>query len=161
VRALRAAARLSGPARLAAAVHTAAAAVALVVVVAGGSGGSGSPARAPSARAPAEPAPAAPAAAAATSATAPRVTRVRGKALQSARCEHWRVASARQRDALVTTLHDVIGGPTPYGRATTLPADVAHQLFDRACRRSYARGFLLYELYTRAAAFYAAPHRDL
>lgn len=37
----------------------------------------------------------------------------------------------------------------------------AHELFDRACSRYYARGFLLYEMYTRAAAFHETPQRAL
>jgi hypothetical protein len=74
--------------------------------------------------------------------------------LQSARCRQWRRASRHERDAAVATLAALVGGPTPYGPGSTLPADDAHRLFDRACARHYARGFLLYELYTRAAAFH-------
>jgi hypothetical protein len=82
-----------------------------------------------------------------------RVALIGGKALQSARCTQWRRGSARQRAAIVSTLKAVVGGPTPYGQASALaPAD-ATALFDRACSRAYARSFLLYELYTRAAAF--------
>ena len=140
---VRAAARLSGRARIAAAVAVAALAAALVVTVVA----PGGDARAP--------------VAGARHVTVAPVTRIGGKALQSARCRHWRAATARRRDAVVATLADVVGGPTPYGRASTLPADVARRLFDRTCSRPYARGFLLYELYTRAAAFYAAPRRHL
>jgi hypothetical protein len=144
VQPVRAAARLSGRARIAAAVAVAALAAALVVTVVAASGGD---ARAP--------------VAGARHVTVAPVTRIGGKALQSARCRHWRAATARRRDAVVATLADVVGGPTPYGRASTLPADVARRLFDRTCSRPYARGFLLYELYTRAAAFYTAPRRHL
>jgi len=143
VQPVRAAARLSGRARIAAAVAVAALAAALVVTVVA----PGGDARAP--------------VAGARHVTVAPVTRIGGKALQSARCRHWRAATARRRDAVVATLADVVGGPTPYGRASTLPADVARRLFDRTCSRPYARGFLLYELYTRAAAFYAAPRRHL
>jgi hypothetical protein len=142
VQPVRAAARLSGRARIAAAVAVAALAAALVVTVVA----PGGDARAP--------------VAGARHVTVAPVTRIGGKALQSARCRHWRAATARRRDAVVATLADVVGGPTPYGRASTLPADVARRLFDRTCSRPYARGFLLYELYTRAAAF-AAPRRHL
>jgi hypothetical protein len=146
VQPVRAAARLSGR-RLLAAAAVVAAALALTVVA------SGHDTKAPATRASAAPAPARVA-----RPQAPPVTRIGGKALQSARCAQWRGATARRRDAVVATLADVIGGPTPYGRASTLPADVAHQLFDRTCRRHYARGFLLYELYSRAAAFYPVSH---
>jgi hypothetical protein len=82
------------------------------------------------------------------------VALIGGKALQSARCRQWKGASARERAAIVGTLQVVVGGPTPYGQASALPPADATALFDRACSRSYARSFLLYELYTRASAFH-------
>jgi hypothetical protein len=91
----------------------------------------------------------------------PGVTLIGGEKLQSARCRHWNAATPAEKAAVLETLKAVVGGPTPYGPASTLPAPYAHRLFDRACPRYYARGFLLYELYTRAAAFYATPRRDL
>jgi len=161
VQPVRAAARLSAR-RLIAAAAVAAAVVAALALTVGASGrdhrtppAPAPAARSPTVRVPLEVAPAR------SHAPVPRVTRIGGKALQSARCAHWQEAGARRRDAVVATLAQVVGGPTPYGRATTLPADVAHQLFDRTCTRHYARGFLLYELYTRAAAFYATPRRNL
>jgi hypothetical protein len=88
--------------------------------------------------------------------------KIGGKALQSARCRQWVGATVRQKDRVVATLAAVVGGPTPYGPATTLPATAARDLFDRTCARRYARGFLLYELYTRAAAFSrTTPQRRL
>jgi hypothetical protein len=157
VQPVRAAARLSGRRLLAAAAVVAAAVAALALTVAA----SGRDARAPVAREPATRASAAPAPAPVARTQAQPVTRIGGKSLQSARCAQWRRATAPRRDAVVATLADVIGGPTPYGRASTLPPDVAHQLFDRTCRRRYARGFLLYELYSRAAAFYPAARRGV
>jgi hypothetical protein len=82
------------------------------------------------------------------------VALIGGKALQSARCTQWRRGSASRRAAIVETLQAVVGGPTPYGQASALPAADATALFDRACSRTYARSFLLYELYTRASAFH-------
>jgi hypothetical protein len=82
------------------------------------------------------------------------VALIDGKALQSARCTQWRRGTAHERAAIVQTLQAVVGGPTPYGQASSLPPADATALFDRACSRSYARSFLLYELYTRAAAFH-------
>ena len=81
------------------------------------------------------------------------VALIGGKALQSARCRQWKRAPARERAAIVSTLQVVVGGPTPYGPASSLPPGEATALFDRACSRTYARSFLLYELYTRASAF--------
>jgi len=146
---------LSGPRRIAAAAVAVAAAVVLLVV------SSRPDARAPVARHAAPPTVRHTASPAARQAEPPPVARLGGKALQSARCAQWRGAPARQRDAVVATLAAVVGGSTPYGPASTLPASVAHDLFDRTCARRYARGFLLYELYTRAAAFSKTPQRRL
>jgi hypothetical protein len=131
----------------------AAAWVAAAAVLAGCGAREAAPQR-PAAAVTASPSPAAP--------VKPRrsVALIGGKALQSARCREWRRGSARQRAAIVSTLQLVVGGPTPYGQASSLPAADATALFDRACSRSYARSFLLYELYTRAAAFHRhAPPR--
>ena len=87
------------------------------------------------------------------------VVKLDGKALQSASCEQWLAATPQQRAAIVDVLHDVVGGPTPYGPAKALSADEATALFDRRCPAPYARGWLLYELYTRAAAFSNAMDR--
>ena len=38
-------------------------------------------------------------------------------------------------------------------RGRTLEDKQAQELFDRACKQRYARGFKLYKLYSRAAAF--------
>jgi hypothetical protein len=84
---------------------------------------------------------------------------VGGKPLQQASCSEWNAASSEQRAAIVDVLHDLVGGPTPYGPATALSADDAERLFDTRCAHSYARGWLLYELYTRAAAFSGAMDR--
>jgi hypothetical protein len=85
--------------------------------------------------------------------------RIGGVGLQSARCKHWVGANPSERAAVVDVLRDVVGGPTPYGPATTLSADDTRTLFDRRCAHSYARGFLLYELLTRASAFSGAMDR--
>ena len=78
---------------------------------------------------------------------------VHGRSLQSARCSQWRAATPAQRRALTRVLAATVGGPSGSGRGTTLPGDRAAALFDRACASPVARHFLLYELYTRAAAF--------
>ncbi|MDQ3728755.1 MAG: hypothetical protein M3355_04125 [Actinomycetota bacterium] len=48
------------------------------------------------------------------------------------------------------------GGAT--GR--TLDDRQAYDLFDRACKRSFAKGFKLYKLYARAAAFSRRGRRE-
>lgn len=91
--------------------------------------------------------------------TAPPVTLIGGVSLQQARCKQWRAGSPAARRAILGALAGVVGGPTPDGPATTLTSAEAQRLFDRACARPMARGFLLYELYIRAAGFrsFAVP----
>ena len=89
-----------------------------------------------------------------------RVALLSGEGLQSARCRDWQQAGARERERVVETLAQVVGGASDAGgRGTTLPAQEAHQLFDRTCAAPQARGFLLYSIYTKAAAFQYAPQR--
>jgi hypothetical protein len=83
----------------------------------------------------------------------PPVALVGGRPLQQARCAQWLTASAPQRSAAIAALHGVVSGSTPWGPATTLTAAEATTLFRRTCSHGYARHFLLYELYTRAAGF--------
>ena len=71
--------------------------------------------------------------------------------LQSATCTDWRRASLRERMLTVDRLEEVVAGPRKVGR--TLPDDRAYKIIDSRCENSYARGFLLYEIYTRAAGF--------
>jgi hypothetical protein len=52
---------------------------------------------------------------------------------------------------VVDRLEEVVRGPRGEGR--TLPGDRAYEIIDRRCKNYFARGFLLYEIYTRAAAF--------
>ena len=80
-----------------------------------------------------------------------------GKPLQQASCEEWLAGSPDERAAVIATLKRDVGGATPYGPGATLPAADAYALFERACARPYARGFLLYQIYTRAAAFQRTP----
>ncbi|MEA2352053.1 MAG: hypothetical protein QOJ14_467 [Thermoleophilaceae bacterium] len=74
-----------------------------------------------------------------------------GKPLQSANCTAWWTAGAAEQGAAVAALTRSIGGPTPYGPGTTLPAARVHRLFDRVCTPTFASHFLLYEIYIRAA----------
>jgi hypothetical protein len=84
---------------------------------------------------------------------------VRGVPLQSARCVQWNAASDAERRNVAAALSHSVGGGTPYGRGTTLPAADALALFDRACSSQIAKYWLLYELYIRAAGFrsYVVP----
>jgi hypothetical protein len=74
---------------------------------------------------------------------------------QLVQCRDWTAASPRERAGTLEKLHRFAGGPTgsPGGTGRTLDDDKAFALFDRWCEKPYARGFRLYKLYTRAAAF--------
>lgn len=71
--------------------------------------------------------------------------------LQQADCTDWRRSSLRDRYAVVDRLEEVVRGPRGEGR--TLPDDRAYKIIDGRCENYFARGFLLYEIYTRAVAF--------
>ncbi len=80
--------------------------------------------------------------------------RVGGVPLQQARCAQWATASATQRGQVVAALAATVGGAsTTGGVGTTLPAARATAIFDVRCAQAGASSFLLYEIYTRAAAF--------
>jgi hypothetical protein len=78
-------------------------------------------------------------------------SRLSEQRLQQADCTDWRRASVRDRYLVVDRLEEVVRGPRGEGR--TLPDDRAYEIIDGRCENYFARGFLLYEIYTRAAAF--------
>lgn len=86
-----------------------------------------------------------------------------GTPVRLADCTDWQKATLRQRFGTVREIKAIAGGPTgtvkdQYGN--TLPDDKAVKLFDRACKQTFARGFKLYKLYNRAAAF-SAPQKPV
>jgi hypothetical protein len=74
-----------------------------------------------------------------------------GVALQVADCDDWRASSPQERQSAIDQLENAVAGPRKDGN--TLPDDVAYNTLDARCRPELARGFLLYQLYIRAAAF--------
>jgi hypothetical protein len=80
-----------------------------------------------------------------------------GKPLQQATCQEWLTGSPDERAAVLDALKASVGGGTRNGRATTLSDPAAYAVLDRACARPYARGFMLYIIYARAAAFQDTP----
>ena len=74
-----------------------------------------------------------------------------GVALQVADCQDWRDSSPQQRQSAIDQLEEAVAGPRNDGK--TLKDDVAYSTLDTRCRPDFARGFLLYQLYIRAAAF--------
>jgi hypothetical protein len=79
-----------------------------------------------------------------------------GQPLTLADCRDWRRASPQEREGTVRDLRHFAGGPVGESsgrRGATLDDDKAYQALDNYCKADFARGFKLYKLYTRAAAF--------
>jgi hypothetical protein len=72
-------------------------------------------------------------------------------ALQVADCQDWRDSSPQQRQSAIDQLQRAVAGPRKEGN--TLADDTAYETLDARCKPEFARGFLLYQLYIRAAAF--------
>jgi hypothetical protein len=66
-------------------------------------------------------------------------------------CHDWRASSPQDRQSAIDQLERTVAGPRKEGN--TLSDDVAYGTLDARCRPDFARGFLLYQLYIRAAAF--------
>jgi hypothetical protein len=78
-----------------------------------------------------------------------------GAPTQLVKCADWADADVRERYGTIEALRSFAGGRTgsPAGHGATMEDDEAYDLFERWCAESYAQGFKLYKLYTRAAAF--------
>ena len=78
-----------------------------------------------------------------------------GVALRLADCDDWNQADVSERLGTVQQLADFAGGPTgsPAGHGNTLSEKRGYEVLQNWCQQSFARGFKLYKLYTRAAAF--------
>lgn len=78
-----------------------------------------------------------------------------GEPVRLANCRDWNVGTIRERQGTIEGIKEFAGGPVP-GRAEhgrTIPDDRAYELFESYCKHEFARGFKLYKLYGRAAAF--------
>lgn len=75
--------------------------------------------------------------------------------IQLADCTDWGEGSVEERLGTVRQIRAFISGPVPGtgGRGVVLDDDYAYDLFERACSSDIARGFNLYKIYVRAAAF--------
>jgi hypothetical protein len=71
--------------------------------------------------------------------------------LQLANCTDWHESSPQERQSAIDQLERAVAGPRKEGN--TLDDDVAYKTIDARCQPRFARGFLLYQLYIRAAAF--------
>jgi hypothetical protein len=88
-----------------------------------------------------------------------------GASINLADCHDWNQATTEERLGTLTQLKNFAGGPVlggttsePEGNTGAVLDDKkAYDLLNRACEPTYARGFKLYKLYQRAAAFGGAP----
>jgi hypothetical protein len=87
-----------------------------------------------------------------------------GQPISLADCHDWQQANVEQRLGTITQLKGFASGPiignnasSPSGTGSVLDDKAAYDLFNRWCSQSYARGFKLYKLYERAAAFTGRP----
>lgn len=83
-----------------------------------------------------------------------------GVPIQLASCEDWEGATVEERLGTIAQIENFAGGPVGTGElhGATLDRDQAYDVIESFCGPEYARGFRLYKLYTRAAAF--APVAD-
>jgi hypothetical protein len=87
-----------------------------------------------------------------------------GQPINLADCHDWNQANTEQRLGTIQQLKDFAGGPvvgnnasSPAGRGSVIDDKDAYNLFNRYCEQDFARGFKLYKLYERAAAFTGQP----
>jgi hypothetical protein len=78
-----------------------------------------------------------------------------GVPIRLADCTDWKRADVGQRLGTVRELRDFAGGPVGQSPAhgNVLEDKTAYKLFQNYCANFFARGFKLYKLYERAAAF--------
>jgi hypothetical protein len=72
------------------------------------------------------------------------------------RCTDWNEGTEAERRGTIeqiTALAGANANPEEPGSERTLPDDEAYNALDGTCEEHLARGFLLYEIYNRAAAF--------
>ena len=71
-------------------------------------------------------------------------------------CTEWNAGTPEQRRGTIDQLTLLAGAnanPEEVGPNRTLSDEDAYEALDTTCSRNLARGFLLYEIYNRAAAF--------
>ena len=81
--------------------------------------------------------------------------------LRLAECSDWSKGNVEERRGTIIQIREFAGGPVGSSRGIqrgrVLDDAQAYQILDRYCSRRFARGFRLYALYTRAAAFTGHP----
>jgi hypothetical protein len=78
-----------------------------------------------------------------------------GDPINLANCEDWTGGSVEERLGTIREIREFLGEPVPGtgGTGAVLEDDQAYDLFEGWCENEFARGFKLYKLYARAAAF--------
>jgi hypothetical protein len=78
-----------------------------------------------------------------------------GDPISLADCTDWNEGSVEERVGTIDQIREFTGAPIAGTAASgrTLGDEQAYDLFERYCANEFARGFKLYKLYGRAAAF--------
>jgi hypothetical protein len=81
-----------------------------------------------------------------------------GDPINLADCRDWNAGTVEERLGTIRGIREFLGGPVPgtAGTGGSLDDEQAYDLFEGWCRSEFARGFKLYKLYARAAAFSGA-----
>jgi hypothetical protein len=89
-----------------------------------------------------------------------------GQPIGLADCHDWNEANTEDRLGTITEIKGFASGPVignsgsaPQGTGKVLDDKQAYDLFNRYCAEDFARGFKLYKLYERAAAFAGHPEQ--
>lgn len=77
-----------------------------------------------------------------------------GVELRLANCSDWEAGTAAERLGTIAQIANYSGGPvgSPGGHGATMDSGRAYEVMQEYCSHSFARGFKLYKLYTRAAS---------
>jgi hypothetical protein len=78
-----------------------------------------------------------------------------GSPINLADCRDWKAGTVEERLGTIDGIREFLGGAVPGtgGTGRTLDDEQAYDLFEGWCENEFARGFKLYKLYARAAAF--------
>jgi hypothetical protein len=78
-----------------------------------------------------------------------------GDPINLADCRDWNAGTVDERLGTIRGIREFLGGSVPGtgGTGRTLDDEQAYDLFEGWCENEFARGFKLYKLYARAAAF--------
>lgn len=77
-----------------------------------------------------------------------------GVELRLADCDDWEAGTAAERLGTIAQIANYSGGPigNAGGHGATMDPNRAYDVMEEYCSHSFAHGFKLYKLYTRAAA---------